>query len=582
MKTNITTKRKAYSYIRFSTLEQEKGHSLQRQKEASEQYAKENNLELDKQNRFKDEGISAFHGKHAKTGDLGRFLKLVNEGRIEPNSVLIVENLDRLSRQQPIEALQKFISIINAGITLVTLSDGQQYTIESLNNNISQLYLSIGEMVRANKESERKSELLSAAWKQKRTDAENGLKKMTNRCPAWLRLNKDKSKYVKKTKVCKAIKEIYRLKLSGYGAASIERKMNLSETFWKPPKRGKHIIGGWRKSYIIKILYNKAVTGVYQPHKMIDGKRAPVGNPIPDYYPQIILEKMFYQVQNIRAMNKVKGLTGGYGGGKTGKASNLFTHIAKCGRCGSPMHYINKGTGVKGGKYLQCSTSSRKLTDGDGHLICDAKAIRYNEFEKLIFDNLEELNLADILPNSNEIQVQQKSINQQIVANQARLIEAVSGIENLTDSIASTKERKVRETLEIRLKQVLDEKDKIISGINNLSKESISLDKEIKQFKSNLKTTKEIYQLLSLAKDNEERIDIRLKLRLELRNIIKSIQIYPLKEKYKYVKDMGDVEQGLIKIMASKYIDHVRITFNGNKNVRVLYLARYALPKELS
>lgn len=40
------TKPTAYSYIRFSTPEQRKGHSFQRQYELTQKYAKEHGLEL--------------------------------------------------------------------------------------------------------------------------------------------------------------------------------------------------------------------------------------------------------------------------------------------------------------------------------------------------------------------------------------------------------------------------------------------------------------------------------------------------------------------------------------------------------
>ncbi|WP_425450421.1 recombinase family protein [Virgifigura deserti] len=49
--------------------------------------------------------------------------QLVRQGRIEPGSVLIVESLDRLSREQVLETQALFLLIINAGVTIVTLVD---------------------------------------------------------------------------------------------------------------------------------------------------------------------------------------------------------------------------------------------------------------------------------------------------------------------------------------------------------------------------------------------------------------------------------------------------------------------------
>ncbi len=52
----------AYSYIRMSTDIQLKGDSLRRQEELSVKYAEEHDLELDKDFKLRDIGVSAFHG----------------------------------------------------------------------------------------------------------------------------------------------------------------------------------------------------------------------------------------------------------------------------------------------------------------------------------------------------------------------------------------------------------------------------------------------------------------------------------------------------------------------------------------
>jgi len=132
---------KAYSYIRFSTPEQAKGDSLRRQLEQSEKYCKEHGLVLDDTLRLTDRGLSAYHGIHKTKGMLGEFLKRVENGGIPEGSVLIVESLDRLSREEILTALNQFTGIIQAGIQLVTLADGQVYDRESINDNWTQLII---------------------------------------------------------------------------------------------------------------------------------------------------------------------------------------------------------------------------------------------------------------------------------------------------------------------------------------------------------------------------------------------------------------------------------------------------------
>ncbi len=215
--------RKAYSYIRFSTPDQIKGDSLRRQTEATEKYCKENGLILDDSLNLRDLGLSAYHGKHKSKGALGIFLKLVDDGKIEPGSILIVENLDRLSREQVLDALNQFTGIIQAGIRLVTLQDGMSYDKQSITDNWTQLIISIVYMARAHEESLTKSLRLKAAWEKKRNNITTSVTKMTSRIPAWLRLSEENTKFILKPEVCKAIELIYRKKLAGAGSEKIAR-----------------------------------------------------------------------------------------------------------------------------------------------------------------------------------------------------------------------------------------------------------------------------------------------------------------------------------------------------------------------
>jgi len=160
--------------------------------------------------------------------------------------------------------------------------------------------------------------------------------------------------YTPVEKGVKVIKQIFEMKLAGKGPELIAKELNQSNC-WNPKPR-KNSKGGWRKSYINKILRTRAVLGEFQPYTSIrkDGKRTrePVGDPIPDYYPEIIAPELFYQVQEQLAQNDYKG-------GRTGKVTNLFTHRIKCGYCGSAMVIENKGT--RGGKRLVCDYANRKL-----------------------------------------------------------------------------------------------------------------------------------------------------------------------------------------------------------------------------
>jgi len=101
----------------------------------AQRWAAERGLVLDTSLSLRDEGLSAYHQKHIKQGALGAFLLAVDDGKIHAGSVLIVEGLDRLSRAEPIQAQAQLAQIVNAGITVVTASDGKQYNREQLKAN---------------------------------------------------------------------------------------------------------------------------------------------------------------------------------------------------------------------------------------------------------------------------------------------------------------------------------------------------------------------------------------------------------------------------------------------------------------
>jgi hypothetical protein len=552
----------AYSYIRFSSEKQKEGDSLRRQTEASERYAKENGLILDTSLNMQDLGVSAYRGSHRTKGNLGAFLKLVETGKIEKGSVLIVENFDRLSRQDNSEALTMFLGIVRAGIKLVTLTDGREYTNESINENIGDLYQTIGEINRAHKESERKSQLLSAAWANKRKQATNGGHILTARCPLWLRLSDDRKKFVLIPEPRQAIEKIYRMRLDGKGKGQIVKELNKNPDIWKPEKSKRNKTGGWQEPYVEKILSDPMVIGTYQPRKRDnESKKAIAGDPILNYYPAAITETLYYQVKALKQQNKIGKSTGG---GQTGQAQNLFVHLILCGHCGHPMHFINHGSGQY--TYLRCDVARRNLD-------CTSKGVRYDELERIIFENLEELNISDLMPNENETMIRLNEINHQITANEQRIKELDSNIENLSNAIEETTDKRVRETLLNRQTKAFDQQEQFKKDNEALTEERKTASIEANQIKATLNNANEVYQLIRDTKEQQDVINLRLRLRIELRKIIKSIEVYTLQEPYKAVTQ---VEDDVYQFMDSRSIDRIRIRFNGSRKKRLILLKTFA------
>src|SRR5690349_12154350 len=115
----------AYSYIRFSTPDQQKGDSIRRQLKASADWCERNGVRLDESTTLQDRGKSAYTGEHKKNPDrhaLATFLKLVEAGKVPWGSYLVIENLDRLSREHEVPACHLLTGILLAGVRVVQLS----------------------------------------------------------------------------------------------------------------------------------------------------------------------------------------------------------------------------------------------------------------------------------------------------------------------------------------------------------------------------------------------------------------------------------------------------------------------------
>ncbi len=302
------------------------------------------------------------------------FLAAVKSGQIPRGSYLLIESLDRLTRQRLLPSLTLFLDLIHAGINIVTLADGKVFGSDV---DQMQLIMSILVMTRAHEELEIKSFRLSKAWEHKRAQA--GTRKLTGVCPAWLRLDTATSSFnIIKDRAAVVLK-IFEWSAAGAGSFLIVRRLNRDRV---PTFRGR---SGWSTSSVTKILSNRAVLGELQPHKMVDGKRHPVGEPIAQYFPKIVEDDLFVRVQAARSKRAVAG------GGRRGKAQrNLFTHLATCQRCGAPMHLQNRGVEPKGGLSIRCSRSIK----GAG---CDAGGWRYKEFETVFLRYLRDHGIADVL-----------------------------------------------------------------------------------------------------------------------------------------------------------------------------------------
>lgn len=289
---------KCYSYIRFSSKRQAEGRSYDRQMEAAREYAKKKDWHLDENMSMYDLGLSGFHREHVEKGALGVFLKAIEAGEISTPSALLVENLDRLSRENILDAQMQFIGILKAGITIVTLMDEQVYSYDKIKNDPSGMFVSIGIMHRAYDESKRKQQRRSDVWANGRKKALKSGYKIPARHPSWVNLDKEKNKFIVIPEIAAVVRRIYDLYIQGHGVFTIAQTLN-SENVPTLQKQSK----AWGPSTIKRLLTSEIVIGKKQfkrTAKIENGSKQyeTVGEVIPDYYPQIIPDEVFLEAQN--------------------------------------------------------------------------------------------------------------------------------------------------------------------------------------------------------------------------------------------------------------------------------------------
>lgn len=329
---------KAYSYIRFSTPKQAQGDSYRRQLQQAMDYCAEHNLQLDDKT-IDDFGTSAFRGANMSEGALGRFVDAVKHGEIEQGSYLLVESVDRLSRQAVEEALEQFLAIVRAGIVIVTLSDKQVFRRGQV--DFTKLIVSIVYMARANDESEMKSRRSRAAWSNGREQARKNNKVIANsRLPSWL--TRDGDQIVPIPERVAIVNEMFEMAKSGCGYEQIA-KVFLEKGYKTFGKEA-----DWRPAGIQAVIKSQAVIGVFQPHVIENGHRVPADEPILGYYPTIVSPALFEEVQHL--ISKRNKHSGSY---RKGTFNNLFSGVLRC-QCGESLRYQNKGRAGSPRNYLVC------------------------------------------------------------------------------------------------------------------------------------------------------------------------------------------------------------------------------------
>lgn len=436
----------AYSYVRISTFEQSEGSGVERQLEKTRQYAEENGLILDTE--MVDIGKSGFHGRHKKDGVFGEFIDLVKEGKIKRGSVLVVESLDRLSREKVIVAAGQLLSLLGEGIDVVTLQDRMRY---SSNATVGDLIVSLTIMSRAHEESAIKSDRVKAAIEKRREMAVLGVKTFVQNGPSWIDQERQKDRTYVFTLNHRAdvIRRIFDLYLAGYGMNKICQIFNAE----KVPNLSRAKL--WKDNILFAILRNEATIGTYQ-----------VGETsIKDYFPACITEDMFWRTQDELKKRSKSGRKGV-------RYTNLFQGFVVCHHCGNPV--MTTRSGVKGmvHTYFACRTTH---LGGECARKGKRKQIKLSFVEKAVLDNVLVYHLDSTVGKKNTASLVLERDQLQDAVEQSK-----KAVSNLMKSLELVDDDDDRAMLTDRLKVLRREERANESRIDVLNGEIRSIESDLK------------------------------------------------------------------------------------------------------
>ena len=362
-----------YAYVRFSSERQGDGDSITRQITAIESYCRANGLQVTEW--IEDLGRSAFKGSHRKTGNLSRFLARVAAGEIGSGSTLIVESVDRLSREEMMTALESFTTLVNAGLTIITTMDSAVVNRANLNAEWTKLIVTLAKMAVANEESEKKSNRSLSVWEARR--AAPGEKRLTAFLPGWL-IDVGTPNPARVAVLERIFSEV----IDGIGTARIAQRLNADGIeSWGPLRKKTGKRPSWHNAQVIKLARSRSVLGEFQPMKSAeDGSKIAAGPVIENYYPAVIDAITFQRAQAALNSRSFKGSRGRQGA----TVANLFRGLARCGACGHAYH--RRGAG-EGRDYLGCSGAARKVCQ-------NTKAVPARRFENKFLYVVDEMNFS--------------------------------------------------------------------------------------------------------------------------------------------------------------------------------------------
>ena len=301
----------AWVYIRFSNKSQRDGDSEDRQMRKVLKFAAERGYATDPDRTLIDRGRSGYKGANLSRGELGKFVRDVETGKVRPGSVLIVEAIDRITRlpRREAEYVVDLLTDRRIKIACVYPAPGEVYDEDS-NNDLLKKFGLMMRIELAHAEQKAKGERVSQAWQSVAKAAAKG-ERFGGRYPSWV--TPDGAGWYVLNEHAATVRRAFELCIAGRGTDLIAGMLNVEGYPTFPAIGERRRAAAWGGTHVRLLLGRVATFGAWQPmevkgkvvrgtEKTLDGvvtkwrtgdERTARGSIILDRYPAAISRETF-------------------------------------------------------------------------------------------------------------------------------------------------------------------------------------------------------------------------------------------------------------------------------------------------
>lgn len=332
-------------YTRVSSGKQLKGSGLETQKLSNEQVNElcENYGLTPYSEIFSDKAVSGFKVDASLRPSFSKLLTLIESGTISNDSVLVLSNIDRLSRQDINTALATLLRVMQH-VHVFIVQENKLIKRDSPDLMVDLIMVLIS-MQRAYDESLSKATRSRSAIRHWFNNHKEGVRTKSGKpipnpsggVPFWYLTSKDELRL--DTKLAEAAKKAVELFADGWGVVAVHSYLNEHYTPPKAHRGGKQ----WCVDALRRLHRDKALIGEY--HVTVDGEK----HVLTDYYEPIVSEQDYYRMVNQRNKSTRTAPSG---------AIHLFTGYGKsfCRGCGGSLTTTTSG----GRTRIRCSNDLSK------------------------------------------------------------------------------------------------------------------------------------------------------------------------------------------------------------------------------